>query len=377
MLNFEQKKLVFYHFPELLEKESSQNRVDFIYPKSMQRGKRLAIELQPSGNGYVNGNYMSPETIKEKGYKLDSRGWIIIKDFTEEQLEEVIIDALLSMGCKEIHRTDIKMDQRLISNNHSSKIIEEQSLSLNEKLVRSCLYNWLGYGNLNSPIWFMGMEEGGAEIWRQKTKTLEESLIIRSTFKLQMNFQKVWEEFYEIPLETFKGANVWHFIAAFLLEWEGSCVDSKAIKDYIFGTKQLGREDGNHFLGELMPLPKKSKEFIEPYEAIWKSNKEYEDEVLALRFKIIQETLLNNPNVQVIVSYDKRLTSKFLNYFASVFEKVKEWKNGKEEYCLYKITLSNGRIIFLQSTPFFGVGQLSYDGIRNCANIIKKLLTIN
>ena len=37
-----------------------------------------------------------------------------------------------------------------------------------QKLVRSCLYNWLGYGNLNGETWFIGTEEGGADIWRQK-----------------------------------------------------------------------------------------------------------------------------------------------------------------------------------------------------------------
>lgn len=45
---------------------------------------------------------------------------------------------------------------------------------VSESLVKSCLYNWIGYGNINSPIWFIGIEEGGAEIWREKTQTLEE-----------------------------------------------------------------------------------------------------------------------------------------------------------------------------------------------------------
>jgi len=62
-----------------------------------------------------------------------------------------------------------------------------------EDLVRSCLYNWLGYGNLNGKIWFIGTEEGGAEIWRQSTKTLEESLKLRSSYNIAMDFKTVWE----------------------------------------------------------------------------------------------------------------------------------------------------------------------------------------
>jgi len=30
-------------------------------------------------------------------------------------------------------------------------------------LVKSCLFNWLGYGKINSSIWFIGTEEGGEE----------------------------------------------------------------------------------------------------------------------------------------------------------------------------------------------------------------------
>jgi hypothetical protein len=35
---------------------------------------------------------------------------------------------------------------------------------INPTLIQSCLYNWLGYGILNGMVWFVGMEEGGAEI---------------------------------------------------------------------------------------------------------------------------------------------------------------------------------------------------------------------
>jgi hypothetical protein len=43
-------------------------------------------------------------------------------------------------------------------------------------LIDKCLYNWIGYGNYNGDVWFIGMEEGGAEIWREgiATLTLEE-----------------------------------------------------------------------------------------------------------------------------------------------------------------------------------------------------------
>jgi hypothetical protein len=102
---------------------------------------------------------------------------------------------------------------------------------LSENTIKSCLYNWLGYGNLNTPIWFMGMEEGGEEIWRQGTHSLESSLLTRSQFKLAMDFKYVWEELYKIPLESFvsrRGAlTSWHFMAAFLLSLEGQVPETE------------------------------------------------------------------------------------------------------------------------------------------------------
>ncbi|MED4924519.1 hypothetical protein P9743_10050 [Anoxybacillus geothermalis] len=100
MLSFEHKKAIFRSFKQLQEKPISNNRVNYVYPESLQRGKVLARELSPSGNGYVNGKYMDSEIIKKKGYNVDRRGWINIADFSEEQLREVIEIAMMSMSGK-------------------------------------------------------------------------------------------------------------------------------------------------------------------------------------------------------------------------------------------------------------------------------------
>ena len=100
MLSFEHKKSVFKSFQELQEKQISNNRINYVYPSSLQRGKILATQIHPSGNGYVIGKYMDDETIRKKGYLVDSRGWINIKDFTLEELNEIIITAMFSMSGK-------------------------------------------------------------------------------------------------------------------------------------------------------------------------------------------------------------------------------------------------------------------------------------
>lgn len=64
MLSFDQQKAIFRSFPQLQEKVRSDGRIDYFYPDSLKRGKRLAIELASTGNGYVIGKYMKSEIIK-------------------------------------------------------------------------------------------------------------------------------------------------------------------------------------------------------------------------------------------------------------------------------------------------------------------------
>ena len=98
ILSLETKKSIFHSFEELIEKSISNNRLNYEYPQSLQRGKKLATQLHPSGSGYVIGKYMDQETIESKGYKVDTRGWINIKEFSENELREVIEIAMMSMN---------------------------------------------------------------------------------------------------------------------------------------------------------------------------------------------------------------------------------------------------------------------------------------
>lgn len=246
-----------------------------------------------------------------------------------------------------------------------------------EPLIRSCLYNWLGYGNKNGSIWFIGTEEGGAEIWRNRTQSLESSLHIRSKFNLAMDFQHVWEELYNVPLETFKGANVWNYMAAFLLNMKGMKVSSDAIKDYVFGSKQLGSLNSDHFMCELLPLPKRKKDLIEDYRDVWSDIRQYHDELIPKRFELIRRTIMENQGVQLIVSYERLLTEQWLKYFADSTVKIEGWKRKKrEEYSLYKIHLNEHRSMYLLSTPFFGVGWASYEGLVIASNKVKEHMEI-
>lgn len=128
---------------------------------------------------------------------------------------------------------------------------------------------------------------------------------MRSQFTLTMDFRVVWEDIYDIPLETFKGPCVWRYMAAFLLSLKGEEVNSETVNDFVFGQKLLGKLDSDHFLCELLPLPKRSKNCIRDYQETWGSISSYHAEVLPRRFQLIRDTLKANVGVQLIVSYEQ------------------------------------------------------------------------
>lgn len=248
---------------------------------------------------------------------------------------------------------------------------------MTESLVRSCLFNWLGYGKINSPIWFIGTEESGAEIWRNKirTQTLELSLKIRSKFKLSMDFRHVWEDLYGIELRNFKGPTIWRYIACFLLSFRNEDKSPESIKKFVFEDKKLGYENSDHFLCEFFPLPKEKKNSIKEYVHIWSTIEDYYNEVKQARFSIINENIKNNKKIKLIVSYEKRLTQLVLDYYKNDISDKKTWLyDSKQNYCLYKINLSQSRNIFLLSTPFFGQGEISYDGLEDASKKTKEFI---
>lgn len=371
MLTFNEVIKIFQLYSELEEKVSG-NRHQFQVSQSLHRGKELAREIKynqdGSYNGYIHARYMSVKTKQKYAHITDSRQMISIRGLSVLQLNEVIQDGIQSMKCEimdEIEIASSKTNHEEIDSISFPKI-HIQSYSTIEKIVPSCLYNWLGYGNLHGHIWFIGTEEGGAEIWRQKTKTLGESLEIRSHFNLHMDFLDVWEKKYNISLSTFSGATVWNFMAAFLLNFDAQEVTSNTIRDFIFSNKLLGRTNGNHFLCELFPLPKPTKNSIQPYEEIWNSVKNYHDEILEKRFELINNTIVNHPQVQIIISYEKGLVELMKRNLSSSLEQLSSWKYGSQQYSLFQLKLDAGRTVLLLSTPFFGQGQISYEGIKDC-----------
>lgn len=246
-------------------------------------------------------------------------------------------------------------------------------------LIDRCLYNWLGYGNLDGDLWFIGTEEGGAEIWREgiATLSLEESLIKRSGFPLNCDFKTVWEDIYGIPLNLFKGITTWHFMTAFILALVNKNVNSKTIKEFLFINKELGSTSGNHFMCELLPLPKRSKlESDFPYTSRWESSEKYVQEVIDKRFLMITDALEKSNGAKLIIVYDEKAQALIMDRWGKGIKDIVTFEysnNGKrqQKYTLHFNKVGSNNLTFL-FTPFFGQGQISYKGIEMAVEFLKR-----
>jgi hypothetical protein len=186
-----------------------------------------------------------------------------------------------------------------------------------------------------------------------------------------MDLKNVWEEKYCIPLQTFKGATVWRYIATFLLALKGQEVNTNAVKKFVFIQKRLGTTDSDHFLCELLPLPKRKRSSISDYKGIWKSTSTYHNDVIPNRFSLIAGTIIANPSIQLIVSFERLLTQKIISSKFRI-ELLQKWSFKKEEYGLFRLFLPEGRTILFLSTPFFGQGRISYPGLGQAVDNVKR-----
>ncbi|MGN4123873.1 hypothetical protein ACMGD3_02400 [Lysinibacillus sphaericus] len=89
MLTFEQKQTVIESFPELTKKEISLKRVNYHFKDSLYEKTIIVEKLHPNGNGFVFvGDLLRYEN------EANDKGLVNIRDYDEQQLREIIEDAI-------------------------------------------------------------------------------------------------------------------------------------------------------------------------------------------------------------------------------------------------------------------------------------------
>ncbi|WP_254052688.1 hypothetical protein [Bacillus sp. V59.32b] len=92
MLSLDEKRSILHSFHELREKEDQYGRFFYYYDASPVRKKLIAYEFSHTGNGYVYGQLL-PE-YKNLLYK---DGSVCVKDYTSEELKEIVRKSILSL----------------------------------------------------------------------------------------------------------------------------------------------------------------------------------------------------------------------------------------------------------------------------------------
>lgn len=122
-------------------------------------------------------------------------------------------------------------------------------------LIQERIKNFWGYGNLNSPYWFIGMEEGYNET--------NEILLDRFAATAHKQTCDIYDDLKIDPGHVYwfeEGAPIqptWRRLIEMMLYAETHTFpDKEAVR--AFQINKLGRKNSNNALLELMPLPSKS-----------------------------------------------------------------------------------------------------------------------
>ncbi|WP_172253812.1 hypothetical protein [Saccharibacillus deserti] len=91
MLTFEQKTAILDSFPELERKDVSLGRVNYHFEGSAHEKKTVGYRFHPNGNGYVFAGLLGD-------YDTDDKGFVNVRDFTEEQLREIVEASIRSLA---------------------------------------------------------------------------------------------------------------------------------------------------------------------------------------------------------------------------------------------------------------------------------------
>jgi hypothetical protein len=230
-------------------------------------------------------------------------------------------------------------------------------LGLTEEEI-SGITGFLGYGNPQRSVWFIGLEEG---LGNSSDAEARDNLKPRSQFSPVMDLYdahiRLQEDRKPMNIETKSGfVQEWHFMAKIMLflngckDWSDRGPNQKAIlaKDYI--RFKLGRAGSDTFMTELSPIPRKHTADLSWMDAFRCADCRLKEKI-ENRTKQLQG-LLDESAPSRVICYGKRAADRFASLLG-----IKKWHpiNGR-------ISASDDRRCLL--LPFFGQAQMKDSDIQ-------------
>jgi hypothetical protein len=224
------------------------------------------------------------------------------------------------------------------------------------------LLNFLGYGRLAAPYWFLGMEEGtGGE--KDGTKLIEQNVRIRARdFEPVMDLYTSHLLFNIDITQLQRFTPVWLWMAKLLRGLNGASDWQDVPKAKAYIRSQLGRKDGETFLTELLPLPSPSLGHWF-YASLFTSQASYHRELIPVRQQRLR-TLITQYQPRIVFAYG----AKYRQYYRGIFGDDGWQPVDERESIVWK--QANGTTFVI--LPFFGVGAISTAAVQQ---VIDRLLT--
>lgn len=174
-----------------------------------------------------------------------------------------------------------------------------------EQLER--IFEQKGFGNPKGRYWFIGMEEGG--------EGTPDKLRIRSTFAAIEDLAKVQHRL-GVNMARARTAT-WSIMSRIVLKLGGERNWNGAWLAKEYRTNKLGRQDGDTFLAELLPLPSPGKGVWTYQLLLGHTRQEYERETIPRRVELLRG-LVAEYRPSVVVCYGKGHWPDFSQIFPGV-----------------------------------------------------------
>jgi len=209
-----------------------------------------------------------------------------------------------------------------------------------------------GYGNPNSPLWFLGIEEKlplGVD--------LNKELRTRLTFKRIMDLDEAQTKLGR-EIKTSK-TKTWMWMSKFaraLLKGADDWRDKSKAREY--RDQHLGRKGGQTFLMELFPFPARTCK-DSPCPTRCRDRKEYENSILPKRRKLIVQMLVKH-KPRYAIMYGKR------KHYRQLFSESDAQESRKTDKYIFNCKVGRTNVVLIS---FFQTGFG-----HNTANQVIRLL---
>ncbi len=221
------------------------------------------------------------------------------------------------------------------------------------------LLEFIGYGRIDAPVWFIGINEGTG---------VHANLSLNLATRAQ-HFERVMDVRKALDLLGVEAptTQVWKFMAKLVLGLKGQAFlgERKVVSAYV--RDHLGRQDGETLLTELFPLPSpNANDWPVELQLFYPTRVEYEREMTEVRGRKFQ-AIFEHQTPKVVVCYGKVKNGRqleFEHFFAQA-----NFRTQSDLPSKFKIAEVGKTVVVL--SPFFGQGQMRDDMIQSLANHLR------